>query len=46
MSSQDGEHLCNVSIGIKTQIVNVRAPIRKYDVKGRDIKRALASLGK
>ena len=45
MSAQDGKYLRNTIIDVKTQIINVRAAIRKYNVKGRELKRALISLG-
>ena len=45
MSAQDCEHSCDAIIGVKTQIVNVCAAIRKYNVKGRELKHALTSLG-
>ena len=35
----------NAIVGVKTQIVNVRAAIRKYNVKVRELKRAWTSLG-
>ena len=38
--------MCDAIIGVKTQIINICAAIRKYDVKGRELKRTLTPLGK